>query len=156
VSWKIPCLIGYLVFVVAARGADPLEKPILAPETAGPAKPKQVHVILAKDDKQKPTDKFTSDMPKIRAFWNGSGLTAGDRIGVVWVAKDVGIDAPHDSKISQGIVTAYRPDDIGIFALAQPKGGWPLGKYRCELYLNGKLIESLDFTIEQGATVQLQ
>jgi hypothetical protein len=156
VSRKIPSAILFLLVAMAARGADPLEKPILAPEPTLSAKPKRLHAVLAKDERKEPTAVFTSDLPKIRAFWNGTGLTAGDRVGVVWLAEDVGIDAPHDSKISQGLVTAYKSDDNGIFALAQPKGGWPLGKYRCELYLNGRLTESIDFTIEKGVTVELQ
>ncbi|MEY2546263.1 MAG: hypothetical protein QOG48_1380 [Verrucomicrobiota bacterium] len=153
---KIRFVLLLLLSALAARGEDPLQKPILAPEQLPSAAAKKLHAVLAKDERKEPISKFTSDLPKIRAFWDGSGLAAGDRIGVIWLAEDVGIDAPHDSKITQAVTTAYKPEDSGVFALAQPKGGWPLGKYRCELYLNGKLTASIDFTIEKGATVQVQ
>jgi hypothetical protein len=143
-----------LALSALARAEDPLHKPILAPEQTEAAPAKAVHLVLAKNDRREPTTMFTSDLPKIRAYWKGRRLEAGDRIGVVWLAQEVGI-APKESEITHAGTTAYKPDEDGVFALARPKDGWPLGKYRCEIYLNGKLADAIEFTIEKGATIEV-
>ena len=153
-------MIFLAIFIAVSAGMDaeePLDKPILSEGTHGKpeAKPKTLQLMLVKEVGDNATTRFTSDSSKIRAAWKGRGLEAGDQIQVVWLAEDVGIDAPKDSKITEAAVTAYKPDDDGVFALAQPKGGWPLGKYRCEVYLNGKLMQTIDFTIEKGAVIEL-
>jgi hypothetical protein len=137
-----------------AWAADPLEKDILSTDQAAPEK--LLTAYTAKDAKTGPTKKFASDISKIRVYWKGVSLKAGDRIRAIWIASDVGIDAPKDSKITDADVTAYKPDDEGIFALGRPSDGWPLGKYRVELFLNGRLAQSLDFTIEQGVTIEVK
>ena len=139
--------------IALARGEDPLEKPILAPEgTNTPAK--SLHVVLAKSEGGEPTTKFLSDQPKIRAFWKGRDLEAGDRVGVRWLVEDVGL-GQKETEITGASSTVYKSDDKGSFALARPTGGWPLGKYRCEVYLSGKIQASIEFTIEKGAEIEL-
>jgi hypothetical protein len=109
---------------------------------------KVLHAELAKDRESEPATKFPSDTPKIVAFWKGDALKAGDKIRAVWLAEDVGYAELHHTKITEGSAIAYRPDDSGAFGLARPKEGWPLGKYRLELYVGDKLAETLNFTIE--------
>lgn len=150
---RLILLVG-LCAIAVARAEDPLAKPILAPETPPPKAKKQLHVVLAKDENAEPTTKFSSDLPKVRAYWKGKYLEAGDKVGVLWLAEEVGV-APKDSEITRASTTAYKEDDDGVFALARPPEGWPLGKYRCEIYLNGKLADSIDFTIEKGAEIEL-
>ena len=141
---------------ISVFGADPLEKPILSEgEVQQPAQPKTLDVVVTDSSRDRPKKKFSSDTPKIRAFWRGRHLEGGDRIQVLWLAEDVGVDAPKDSKITEGAVTAYKPDDNGIFALERPKEGWPIGRYRVELYLNGRLMQTEEFDIFKGATIDL-
>lgn len=138
-----------------SRAADPMEKSILSEAAVRNAEPKILDVMLAAGSKDEPTTKFSSDTPKIRALWKGKRLDAGDRVQVLWLAEDVGIDAPKESKITQSAVTAYKSDDSGVFALKRPQNGWPIGKYRVELYLNRHLMQFIDFTIEKGATIEI-
>jgi hypothetical protein len=116
---------------------------------------KLLHATLAKNKDGEPTTKFSADSAKIYAFWKGEALKAGDRIRAVWLADDVGYARLGTAKITEASVTAYKPDDDGAFALARPKGGWPAGKYRLELYVGDKLAETVKFTIEADVTVEV-
>jgi hypothetical protein len=98
--------------------------------------------------------KFSTDTAKISAFWKGETLKAGDKLRAVWIAEGQG--GLKDATITEGSVIAYKPDDDGIFSLVSPKGGWPVGKYRVEIYVGPKLAETLKFTIEPGVTVDIR
>jgi hypothetical protein len=146
-----------------ARAEDPLKKPILSEErgtpmptaTPRPTAAKILDVVLVSATTNEPTNQFTSDTPKLRAVWKGKRLQAGDQVDAIWLAEDVGKAAPKHSRITRFTVTAYKPDDDGAFVLERPRGGWPPGKYRLEAYLNGILMQRLDFSIEKGATIEL-
>jgi hypothetical protein len=115
-----------------------------------------LHATLAKDKNGEPTTTFSAGSPKIYTFWKGNTLKAGDKVRAVWIAEGIGYTALKDSKITEASVTAYKPDDDGVFTLARPKGGWPAGKYRLELYVGDKLAETLEFTIESDVSVEVR
>jgi len=92
---------------------------------------------------------------EIYALWKGEALKAGDKIRAVWIAEDVGNVAPKNSRITEAFVTAEKSDDDGAFGLARPTDGWPVGKYRLEIYVGDKLAEALKFKIQPGVTVEL-
>lgn len=141
-------------FIAAALAEDPLQKPILEPEQSASVAKKSLRVMLAKSENGEPTTKFLSNQPKIHAYWKGRGLEAGDRVGIRWLVEDVGL-GQKESEITGASATVYKSDDKGSFALARPADGWPLGKYRCEVYLSGKIQASIDFTIEKGAEIEV-
>ena len=114
-----------------------------------------LHVFLAEKKDGKPKATFSTEMPKIYALWKGEALKMGDKIRAVWIAEDVGNVAPKSSKITEAFVTAERSDDYGAFGLGRPIDGWPVGKYRLEIYVGDKLAEALKFTIQPGVTVEL-
>jgi hypothetical protein len=116
---------------------------------------KLLHVVVAKSKDGPPTTKFTSDDPKIYALWNGNTLKAGDKVHAIWIAEAFG-PSSKDVRIREGSVTAYKPDDDGIFSLARPETGWPAGRYRVEFYVGDKLAEAVRFTIEPGATIEVR
>ncbi len=138
---------------------DPLQGDILSSgkiETESTeTKTKLLHAVLAKDRKSEPTTKFLTDAPKIYAFWKGEALQAGDRVRAVWIAEDMGTATHSESEITEATVTAYKPDEDGVFALARPKEGWPVGKYRFEIYVNGKLADKVKFTMEPGPVIEV-
>jgi hypothetical protein len=146
-----------IVAVLAGRAqaADPVEKPITSETRGLKSELKILDLVLVSSSTGEPTRQFSSDTPNIRAIWKGKRLQAGDRVEAVWLAEDVGLAAPKHSKITKFAVTAYKPDDDGAFVLERPKGGWPPGKYRLEAYLNGRLMQRIEFSIEKGATIEL-
>jgi hypothetical protein len=115
----------------------------------------KVEAAIAKDKDTKPATTFPADIPKLYAFFRSKGTEKGDILRGVWIAEDVGDAAPKDSKITEVLVTAERSDDYGAIGLARPIDGWPVGKYRLEIYVGDKLAEALKFTIQPGVTVEL-
>lgn len=115
-----------------------------------------LHGFMAKNKEGDPTLRFLSGAQKIYAFWKGDSLKAGDKVRIIWISEDIGYTRRSERKITEGEATAYKPDDVGAFSLARPIGGWPVGKYRAELYVGQTLAETLKFTIEADVMVEVQ
>lgn len=124
-------------------------------QTASPTPGKVLHAFVARDKNGEPVKKFLSGIPKIYGFWKGETLQAGDIVRAVWVAEAFTY-APTEVRITEAEVTAYKPDDDGIFSLVRPVGGWPLGRYRLEFYVRNKLVETVRFAIDQDVTVEIR
>lgn len=112
---------------------------------------KVLHAALALDQDTKPTTKFAPDAPKIYAFYIGDAIKTGDKIRGVWIVEDVGDAAPKGAKIDEATLTAAKDNPSDAFSLTKPTKGWPLGKYKVEIYDNDKLAETLHFTISEDA-----
>ena len=138
-----------LVLAMASQlnGAEPSES---ASGQAG-----VIHAFVANRTDGQPTKKFFTASSKIYGIWQGKGLKAGDIIQAVWVAEAFGYSR-KDVPITRGETTAYKPDDVGIFSLARPVAGWPVGRYRLELYVGPKLAATVKFSIESDVTVEVQ
>lgn len=113
----------------------------------GEEKVKLLHAALAQDKDTPPATTFPADVAKIYAFWIGDALKSGDQLRAVWTAEDVGAAAPKETKIDEATMTADKADDQGAFSLSRPDKGWPLGKYRVEIYDGETLAATLKFTI---------
>lgn len=107
------------------------------------------------DDPVEPTTQFSKDIPEIFAVWSSSQTKKGQSLNSVWIAEDVGQVAPPNTKIVEkafkledGIMGKIATSWSGHFSLTRPTNGWPVGKYRLELYLDNKLIKTLPFTIQ--------
>lgn len=93
---------------------------------------KLLHSALAVDKDTKPTTTFTSDAPKICAFYIGDALKKGDNVRGAWIAEDVGAATPKDTEINEATLIAETPTDHSSFTLSKPTNGWPV-----ELGMNG-------------------
>jgi hypothetical protein len=114
-----------------------------------------IHAFVANRTDGQPTKKFFTDSTKIYGIWQGEALKAGDVIQAVWIAEAFGYSR-KDVRITRGETTAYKPDDVGIFSLARPIAGWPVGRYRLELYVGRKLAAVVRFTIDPDVTVEVK
>ena len=141
-----------VIFIEANADTPEKEAEKLQGILASIAPPKGVqllHGALALDADTKPTTEFKTDAPKIYAFFIGDALKAGDKVRGAWIAEDVGDAAPKETKIDEATLTAETPTDHSAFSLSKPTNGWPVGKYRTEIYVNDKLAETLKFTISK-------
>jgi hypothetical protein len=119
-------------------------------ETAiSPAEKKPLHAALAKERLGEPTTTFAPDTPKIFARWQGETLAKGDKIRSVWIAEDVGEVAPPNYKLDEASVDADGPRAFGTFTITKPTKGWPVGKYRLEIYQGDNLVETVKFDISK-------
>jgi hypothetical protein len=151
---QIQAVIRIIVFLavplLAAGGAEPGGSP------AGSAAPAKVmHALVSAKKEGHGTSKFLSGTPKIYGVWKGEALKAGDIVRAIWIAESFGYPQ-KDVGIAEGETTAYKPDDDGIFSLVRPPGGWPIGRYRLEFYVQDRLAETVRFTIEQDVTVEVR
>ena len=93
-----------------------------------------------------PTTEFAPDTPKIFCVWKAEGLGVGAAVRGVWIAEDVGKAAPANSKIDEA--TIHLPfANQGSLTLSKPDKGFPVGKYRVEIYVGSDLLKSTPFTV---------
>jgi hypothetical protein len=92
---------------------------------------------------------FSTETPKIYLRWRGETLTPGETVRCIWIAEDVGKAAPANYHVDEAATKANEPQAAGAFTLSKPKADWPKGKYRAEIYVGTKLVETLPFTIEK-------
>ena len=114
---------------------------------ASPVEKKLLHAALAKETLGEPTGRFAADTKKIFCRWQGDALHEGDKIRAVWIAEDVGDVAPKNYKIAETSTSADGPQAAGTLTLSRPTKGWPIGKYRVEIYDGDQIVETLTFDI---------
>src|SRR4051794_15810772 len=142
-----------MILILAVSGQSNGAEPRESSPQPGPTG--IIHAFVANRADGQPIKKFFTDTSKIYGIWQGEALKAGDIIQAVWVAEAFGYSR-KDVKITRGETTAYKPDDVGIFSLARPIAGWPVGRYRLELYVGPKLAATVRFTIETDVTVEVR
>lgn len=107
----------------------------------------KVESVIAVDGDTKPATTFTSDTPKLFAFFRTKGTEKGDDLRGVWIAEDVGDAAPANTKIDEATVTGDEDNFHGAFSLSRPDKGWPVGKYKVDIYDGDELVTTVRFTI---------
>ncbi len=107
----------------------------------------KVESAIAVDGNTKPATTFTSDVPKLYAFFRTKGTEKDDKLRGVWIAEDVGDAAPANTKIDEATVTGEEDNFHGAFSLSKPDHGWPVGKYRVEIYDGDDLETTVKFII---------
>ncbi len=110
----------------------------------------EVEAAIAVDQDTKPTTTFAANVPELYAFFRSTGTHEGDKLRGVWIAVDVGDAAPANTKIDESTLTADQDDFYGAFSLTKPTKGWPVGKYRVDIYNGDELATSVKFTIKAG------
>jgi hypothetical protein len=94
---------------------------------------------------------FMSDTPKLYAMFKTKGIQNGDKVRGVLVAENVGDVAPANSQVLEKTLTLEEDTSDGDFNFSKPTNGWPAGKYRVEIYVNGELATTVKFTIKSAA-----
>lgn len=132
----------------AARAADP-------PAAAAPAA--EVQALLCRDYQDgkiiDPTVKYAPDSPKFQVVLRSPSRREGVAVTFVWIAEDVGKAAPPNTKIDQKTVNlpgsplkalTWTADS----SLSRPNNGWPVGRYRVDVYFGNTVVKSLRFSVE--------
>jgi len=117
------------------------------PEVKPGAAPKKLSVSLANEQFGKATTTFSSDTPQIYVRWQGQRLRKGAKVRAVWIAENIGDDAPPDYKADEASAIAESPTAHGVFTLSRPDDGWALGDYRAEFYVDDVLVEAVKLKI---------
>jgi hypothetical protein len=92
-----------------------------------------------------PRVEFPPDTPQVVCIWKSEDVKPGTPVRAVWIAEDVGAAAPPNTKIDEITTTSYTG---GSFNLTKPNKGWPVGRYRLEIYLGKELAKTVPFAIK--------
>lgn len=95
-----------------------------------------------------PSTEFTPDTAKIYCAWKAEGLKSGIQLRGVWIAEDVGRAAPANYKIDEASFTSTGTSAQGSFSLSKPNKGFPVGKYRLEIYIGSDLTKTVPFVVK--------
>lgn len=118
-----------------------------ATNTKSQASAVKIEGAIAVDSETKPATSFAADVPKLQAFFRSNGTKKGDKLRGLWIAEDVGEAAPANTKIDEATINADKADFFGAFSLSKPNKGWPVGKYRVEIYSSEELATTVKFAI---------
>lgn len=89
---------------------------------------------------------FYTDTPKIVCVWNTAGADPSVPIKSVWIAEDIGDGAPPNYRLAENSASGINE---GRFYITSPANGWPIGKYRLEIYIGENLAKQIPFTVKQ-------
>src|SRR6266403_39007 len=106
-----------------------------------------VKVRMTAGPQDPPSTTFATNTPTLYAIFKTEGAKAGDKIRGVLVVEDVGDVAPANTKVLETILDVEGDTEVGDFSFSKPTNGWPVGKYRVEIYVNDELATTAKFTI---------
>jgi hypothetical protein len=92
------------------------------------------------------SDRFNSDSPEIHAVAVLDDVSPGTRLKGTWVAIDA-IATPNYEIDSTIIVIKESGEVRAHFSISKPNSGWPVGNYRLDFYIDGKLVTATPFAI---------
>ncbi len=129
--------------------AEPLpnESPTLSPASSSASLSPTMTITVAREHDGEPATEFRSNAPNIFVRWQGEHLPLDAIVRVAWVAEDVGDVAPANFVVDQRATIVGVPEARAQFTLSRPKDGWAAGKYRVDVYLDDKLLQSARVTI---------
>jgi len=111
--------------------------------------------VLAKDvtgdnfEPVDPTSTFTVDQPVIHLVVTVANAPSDTKVKTVWTAVDVGDAAPANTKIDEAEVSLDSSGNAHFTLALSTGGAWPVGKYKVDVYLDGKLDRTLEYTVAQ-------
>jgi len=111
----------------------------------------KVEAFMTTGPEDEAVTSFTADTPKLYAMFKTKGAKDGDKARGVLIAEDVGDVAPPNTTVLETKLDMEGDTDDGDFNFSKPTNGWPVGKYRVEIYINDELATKLKFTIKAAA-----
>jgi uncharacterized protein involved in high-affinity Fe2+ transport len=75
-------------------------------------------------------------------------IDSGSKITVSWIAVDTNGVAPANYKIDEASFDIGSLENHVDASLSKPNAGFPVGKYEAVLSVDGKVLETVDFSIK--------
>lgn len=139
-------LLLMVVFVAAVPAAQAKESKTKA---SAPAVVSSGTVTLSKKEDGPALTNFGAGDPAIYATNKGDKMKKGDKVRFVWIIEDGGKTITPNSKVSEYTAIANGLDNGKEFShLDKPAAGWPLGRWRVDVYVNDAKATSAKFAIK--------
>lgn len=126
---------------------DEASAPAVEAPQPGPSPSPSVSLEVAGEREGAPQTDFRSDAENIFVRWSGRNLPSGSTVRIVWVAEDVGDLAPPNFIVDETASVVTMPELSARFTLSRPMDGWATGKYRVDMYIDGKLVQHVKVAI---------
>ena len=97
------------------------------------------------------TETFAPSTPKIFVHAGLADVAHGSKVSSDWIAEDTGGVAPANYKIDSVTLDTGILTNVVTFSLSKPNAGWPVGKYRVDLLIDGKPAGAAHFKVSKEA-----
>lgn len=112
------------------------------------AAPVALTVTLSTKEKGPAMTEFGPSEAVVVASFTGDKLAKGDKVRVDWIVESSKGMATPNKVVYQNTQEAKGPNTYGSSSLNKPANGWPLGKYRADVFVNNAKVTSVKFTIK--------
>jgi len=112
------------------------------------AAPHFTDIVVSDSKEGDPADTFAPNTQKIFVHADLFDIAKGSKMTGTWIAVDTHGAAPPNYKIDSADLVADGSINTVTFSLSKPNKGWPVGKYRVELAVDGKVVGSASFAIQ--------
>ena len=112
--------------------------------------PHYVDVKVSDSEDGDAMQSFTPDTAKIFLHAGLVDVASGSKLSSNWIAEDTNGVAPPNYKIDSATVDVGMLTNVATFSLSKPNSGWPVGKYRVDLFIDGKAASAVHFEVEAG------
>jgi hypothetical protein len=122
------------------------ELPKVVPRKEARSQSENLLAGVASEPKGEFKAEFKAETAAIYARWHAEGIAEHATIRAVFIAENVA-DVSADYQIDEMETTAPAANSGGSFELSRPGGGWTVGQYRIEFFVNDKLAQTVKFKI---------
>jgi len=136
--------------IVASPGSSPAGSQIPSPQAVSPNVASLVACEQVAGQGTIPinvTETFAPESPEIHVLARLENAKAGTEVRGVWIAVDA-VSTPNYEIDSSEAELRKEMQDAAHFSMTRPQKGWPVGNYRFDLYLDGKMAGSLRFSVK--------
>lgn len=91
-------------------------------------------------------ERFSTEVAEIHAVVELEGQAAGTRVKGVWISVDA-INVPDYEIGAYELVLEKATQKTVHFSLSRPDNGWPVGNYRLDIHLDGRIAAISPFSI---------
>ena len=115
------------------------------------AAPHFADVTVSDSEDGDATETFAPATPKIFVHAGLVDVARGSQVSSDWIAEDTQGVAPANYKIDSVALDTGLLTNVVTFALSKPNAGWPVGKYRVDLLIDGKVAGVARFKVSKDA-----
>lgn len=115
------------------------------------AAPHFADVTVSDSEDGDATEAFAPTTAKIFVHAGLVDVAHGSKVSSDWIAVDTGGVAPANYKIDSVALDTGMLTNVVTFSLSKPTAGWPVGKYRVDLFIDGKVVGAAHFKISKDA-----
>ncbi len=115
------------------------------------AAPHFADVTVSDSEDGDATEAFAPTATKIFVHAGLVDTARGSKVSSDWIAEDTGGVAPANYKIDSVVLDTGMLTNVVNFSLSKPTAGWPVGKYRVDLFIDDKVVGAAHFMVSKDA-----